>query len=682
MAEALWDRLRLHVANRRSLTTDISDAVVDVSRDGTMEAAPTVAITIDDPQNRLMESQILVRPAARAVGDPQAWALRPIDIVVPANGLDVVHRLQQAQRQGDRVVLNFEHRGVAYMREHDWAISASRAHLTRALFVRRQVLEVGRRATAPHRLNFWAPDLRIAQPIARQTTADTLTSKAEDDRNVAGILDQADQLKGATVMGKRADAEQRRNLANILAIAQAEKAGPKATLAMVCAAISESGVKAIMNRGGSGYGGVFQGDVTARYRYFKVGDTEAMARYFLRGGKGFQGGGAIALAKAHKDWSPGRIALEVEGSLSNFGGDVAKGERFYNRYKHEAQRIILAGGQGGSAATGLASYTKPYRFIRKKGENGWDNTAAIAAEVQWRRFITGDTFIYAYDDALLQLPAQMALSTNHPAVVSWDFDLDYRKTVRSVSLELAATEGVDLVWGLPFALDDAGAATGKYLVWSVHEQDGADVVEVELRAAQTKKREPISETVQRADPNDAQLADEDNPKTSKAYDTAKAISERKLPYVWGGGHLRAGVPDNGTGRDPGIGYDCSGYTAAVLLGGDMLPDDLRNNVPDSGHFIRTWGEPGEGRRMTVWGNEQHIFVEFKIPDREGRYADTSRASARGKADGKSGPTLRFGKRSTAGFTPRHWPGDVEPAKRSPSKATPQFPNVKGHPENV
>lgn len=65
-----------------------------------------------------------------------------------------------------------------------------------------------------------------------------------------------------------------------------------------------------------------------------------------------------------------------------------------------------------------------------------------------------------------------------------------------------------------------------------------------------------------------------------------------LPYVWGGGH----------GSFESSGYDCSGAVSYALHGGGLISSPL-----DSTGF-NSWGEPGEGNWITVYGNSGHAFM--------------------------------------------------------------------------
>jgi peptidoglycan hydrolase CwlO-like protein len=108
---------------------------------------------------------------------------------------------------------------------------------------------------------------------------------------------------------------------------------------------------------------------------------------------------------------------------------------------------------------------------------------------------------------------------------------------------------------------------------------------------------------------------------------AAANQIASTPYVWGGGHGGASG-----------GYDCSGSVSYALAAGGLLSSPL-----DSTGFM-SWGEPGPGRRITVYANAGHAFMIV-----DGRRFDTSALSGGGTRWTSAG-------RSTAGFVARHPPG--------------------------
>lgn len=644
------DRLLLEAANRQNLGVDLMRALIGVERTGSMEEKPALSLTINDPHDVLMQSRVLVRPVTRKVGTPAAFALRALDLELDG----IAYRLSKATRSGDAVILTLTHRGAYFMEQDDSPISASRADVTRALFIRRQVLAVGRRRGAGHRLNFWAPEVR--RPMPRAPLA-PLSSRAEVDRDVGALVHRAASVRGLSVKGRPLTAAQRQNAAIAVTEAEAQNAPDKATLALMEACIVEPSAPPwgpFDNPPGGDASSVGILQLLATHLHGSTSthggrrDVRLVCRLFLT--EGFTGrGGAIDLARKNPGKSAGWIAQQVQGSAFPTRYDAAK---------RDALRVLEAFGKDldPSDVSG-GTYVKPYRFRRPRGVSAWKNTGDLATQVGRRRFVTipargVDLFVYSDDEHLLALPPQARIDLGARYVVGKpDYDLDYGKTVRAMRVTVLADEfEQDFAWGLPIILEGNGPA-GRWLVWEAREVDGSPAVDLELRQPQAPKLEPASELVERADTSDTPSGTGSGTPVGQVYSRALAISGRGFPYVWGGGHARAGHPDRGTGRDPGVGYDCSGYVAACLDAGGLLPEAWRTGVPVSGEFASSWGDAGEGETLTVWASAQHVFIEFHLKGRKGRYADTSR-----QAGGSSGPHMRYGHRSTAGFTPRHWPG--------------------------
>ena len=97
------------------------------------------------------------------------------------------------------------------------------------------------------------------------------------------------------------------------------------------------------------------------------------------------------------------------------------------------------------------------------------------------------------------------------------------------------------------------------------------------------------------------------------------------PYVYGGGH--------GSFQDSG--YDCSGSVSYVLNAAGFLDSPLASGG------LMSWGEPGEGKRVTVYSNPGHVYMVI-----DGRRFDTSGQSA-------AGTRWQANDRSTAGYVARH-----------------------------
>jgi len=115
---------------------------------------------------------------------------------------------------------------------------------------------------------------------------------------------------------------------------------------------------------------------------------------------------------------------------------------------------------------------------------------------------------------------------------------------------------------------------------------------------------------------------------------AAANAIHTLPYVWGGGHR--------TFYDSG--YDCSGAVSYVLHAAGLLASPMT-----SGSLATSWGVPGHGRWITVFGNAGHAYMVIA-----GKRFDTSSGGERWNQG--SGPRWRKKKRRPIGFTSKYYPG--------------------------
>lgn len=100
------------------------------------------------------------------------------------------------------------------------------------------------------------------------------------------------------------------------------------------------------------------------------------------------------------------------------------------------------------------------------------------------------------------------------------------------------------------------------------------------------------------------------------------------PYLWGGGH--------GSWKDSG--YDCSGSLSYALHGGGLLDSPLNSTGFES------WGEPGEGKWITIYANAGHAYMVIA-----GRRFDTTSRKL-------TGNRWTNEMRSSSGYVARHPPG--------------------------
>ncbi len=111
---------------------------------------------------------------------------------------------------------------------------------------------------------------------------------------------------------------------------------------------------------------------------------------------------------------------------------------------------------------------------------------------------------------------------------------------------------------------------------------------------------------------------------------AAANKIRTKPYVYGGGHQSFKAK----------GYDCSGAVSFVLHAAGLLKAPM-----PSGPLGTSWGKPGEGKWITVYGNRSHAYMVVA-----GLRFDTS-AVGESLTSG-SGPRWRSTARDSAGYNAR------------------------------
>jgi RNA polymerase sigma factor (sigma-70 family) len=129
----------------------------------------------------------------------------------------------------------------------------------------------------------------------------------------------------------------------------------------------------------------------------------------------------------------------------------------------------------------------------------------------------------------------------------------------------------------------------------------------------------------------------------QVYRAAQALARQDRTYRFGGGHCKD-LSSIGP-REP---LDCSAAASLILLQAGLLE---RGPAWISARLAEAWGEPGEGSYVTVWANEEHVWIEFKLDSDHGERFDPTpsrRAPNNGWMPNKQGPTRDF--------IPRHWAG--------------------------
>lgn len=309
----------------------------------------------------------------------------------------------------------------------------------------------------------------------------------------------------------------------------------------------------------------------------------------------------------------------------------------YGRWEAEAAKTVdrflqgtdLAGAETGGAAR--------YDFVAGGDEDWWASTGSLTQDVEWSRWAAGNVLHFVSDRELAAQAPALVMDGDEPWLLGPpEFDGGPLRPVEQVDLQVAVGE-----WPvMPGAVVDwrGGILDGRWIVAAARRPslDGP-AVDVTLRRPRPARPEPAAE-------QGASVASSMEAAAGDVGDLEATGRAFTGPYVYGGGH---GPPVGSL--DPAAGLDCSSSSSAFLHRVDMF-DQAR--AITSGVFATSWGQPGRGSKLTVWANPQHVFIEFH----DGAAGVWKRFDTSPHGDGERGPRLRRTTRSTAGFTPRHWPG--------------------------
>lgn len=132
-------------------------------------------------------------------------------------------------------------------------------------------------------------------------------------------------------------------------------------------------------------------------------------------------------------------------------------------------------------------------------------------------------------------------------------------------------------------------------------------------------------------------------KPVQVYREAQRVAREDHPYRLGGGHR--GPLASLHPRDP---LDCSSAASLVLSRADAFhePQAWR-----SARLADEWGVAGEGRYVTVWAAEGHVWLEFRLDSEHVERFDPTPS----RLASDSG-WLTLGTHRSTDARPRHWPG--------------------------
>ncbi len=611
-------KLVLDVVDRklRYLSTRIDASLTGGTIERTIDGASTLTLQVHDPKHVLLRSGLFDQQVQLRL-DRLFW------------------RLCQISKQGDDLTLTFEDREVALLRRHSAPKKAKRGNMTRAEFALSLVREVREGGGIP----FVCPELHVRAPI--QSSKMEKTTRERSYNREQGLAPN----RLLTVKGATADAGQLRNAQKVLDVANSFNADDRVKKALVEAVIVESQIRNLSGGDRDSRGILQVRDQTARGMSPPINNrdiSQCCAAFLTRGF--YKYGGALEIARKNPKMSAGQIAQHVQGS--------AYGSR-YDQHQHEAQAFLdqYEGGVTTTTTRTTKTVLVPYQYRRGGAdgtrENSWECLQRLAKEVEWRCFMSAGSLYFISEDALLRSKPRLVVREFTPGIVDIDFDLDTGKPVATATLTARAAR-----WAVPpgavVQIEDYGPATGRWLVADISRGVFDADARIGLKRVTHALKEPAAETRQRTFTRRSAGAAATSAAVERVYRKAKQISSKRFPYVWGGGHARAGTP---SGSPPG--YDCSGSVIAALAAGG-LGYQPGGSTDVSGTMAREWGEPGPGQEMTVYANDSHVFVVFTFGFGSGRKAEFYTTGDWGSGWGGAG--FKPNPHPTTNFRARHWPG--------------------------
>ena len=269
-------------------------------------------------------------------------------------------------------------------------------------------------------------------------------------------------------------------------------------------------------------------------------------------------------------------------------------------------------------------------FVRRVGREAAPDLAAdtfASALVARRRFRTGTTPAAGW---LYTIAARRLVDFQRRGLVR-------QRTLEALALEAATRESPDLSSAAIAAELDSGLLRHlpedqreAIVAHVLHDRDYRQIAS-DQRVAEASIRQRVSRglTALRG--------------PLRVYRAAQELARQDRAYRLGGGHFKP-LPSVGP-RDP---LDCSASASLILLRAGLFEPGPAWN---SARLAEAWGEPDEGRYVTVWANEEHVWIEFKLDADHGERFDPTPSRLtpnNGWMPTKPGPTRDF--------LPRHWPG--------------------------
>lgn len=444
----------LDVVNDKKLDINVPGIVTTGRITRTMDGASNINVQLRDSHRILLNSGLLSKT---------------IDLTLNSRH----YRLAQNQKSGSELGHTFEDRIIAMLRDKDDPRTGSRGKMTRAQFIRMLVKSVKK-----ENIKFFCPELHKIQPIDSEKDEKERKEKKQPGLEKSELL----RVKGVIATKDQVD-----NAEKILDVGYHMRANRKVLISAIMCAIDESELKNVRHGDAAGPDstGLFQQRASWGPRSVRQSASGSAKLYFKV---------AIDLDKKWPNYSLWELvaAVQFPAYRSKGHGNIPAFGKRYDAFKNEAKEYVEEyGAQGGDTSI---SRRKQYQFTvgppdGPKGENYWEAIVRLAEEVNWRAFVSNNTFYYCSDEYLINQKPRYTLDEDTPGVESIDFDVDKGKKADEVTVVCRAAR-----WTAPagsvIKLQNCGPANGNWLVWEIERDIFSYDATITLHRKQAKKKEP------------------------------------------------------------------------------------------------------------------------------------------------------------------------------------------------
>jgi hypothetical protein len=463
------------VAGKKGLKVNFAEAITEGHIERSIEGASLISITVHDGTKEILRSGMF--------GTDDNTVLPAVDVKVEG----LWYRLNSMQKNGEEITLEFEDRIVYYLKTLNKPISASRAHTTRAMFIGRMVS-----AITKQKVRYFCPELHVKQPIEGEGgvegyTENKKTGKRKYKKKKTSERTRRAELAGGllsttdlTVKGTAANKSQLEVLEEVLDAGSEMGANKKVMLSSLMCVTQESDAQNSKGEGGVNVGPFDQNEHDGWPASGSVG-TDAKA-YFKQ---------AIANDKANPQLSLQDLVQSVQKS----GAGASK----YAPWRAEAEKTLTEYGEKGIGAKHGHTYTKEYDFHvglpdGPQNENYWEASERLAEEVNWRRFVVGNTFYYVSDKDLMARKPIAEFSEDSEGIEEINGHIDGNILVSEAVVKCRATR-----WFAPpgsvVKVINTGPFNGRWLVFSIFRDLFSTECEIKLHQPQATKPEKAPQSV-------------------------------------------------------------------------------------------------------------------------------------------------------------------------------------------